>query len=490
MPSRTYEEVEVICEAVGLRCTPAFAEPLMSGVRERLYFGGWRSSKTTHECLEALLWILDWLRQSRDTKWLIWLVGPDYKQTREEYRYLREWCQRLGFTVTASDAQEGPREMTISRGSFVVVVETKSAQDPATLASVAPDLILACESGQLSDEVCDMIRGRAGQKNAPMVWGGTVEDDEGHAQWAWYQETARQWLDQPTSRHQAWCLPSWENPMFYSCLPWVEDDPELGRSYCPDGNHGEAHGHRQHPVIRQWEDNFDGFTFARRIAAIPTGVQYAVYPQTNEKALLQPISQVARLGFFTSAGGVDYGTTTDHPSALVVVQLTNDPRDAQVSFVGPRGIAWVRECITLHDNGDTFTLQKARKELSERWKCYRWNVDPRERFMAKNWEGEATTYSESGREARVGLVTARLNLSKLMFDMSGPGVSDLYEEMKRVHRRKTKDGQLKYVRLGDDRTAALEDAIEALDGEKPLKLPKPTRVKIGARRVQRSTVAV
>ncbi len=487
--TRSYEEVSTAIEGLGLVCTPEYAAPLMDDSLERLYFGGWRSSKTTHECLEAFLAILDWLAetlQGRNSRRLIWLVGPDYTQTREEYRYLQEWLEKSSFVVEASTANEGPRPMKVTHPwapGFYVLIETKSSQHPETLASVAPDLILACESGQLSEEVRDMLRGRSGEKAAPIVWGGTVEDDEGHQQWAWYQETARQWLDNPTPWSRAWCLPSWENPLFKDCRSVIVRQPSMAR-FCPDENHGEAHGYRLHPSIKYWEDRFDGFTFARRIAAIPTGVQYAVYPQTNEKALLQPISQTARLSFMASAGGIDYGTV--HPSALVVVQLTDDPRDRQVSFVGPKGVAWVRECTYLLDGGDSTALLRARKDLAQRYRCYRWKVDPNERYMAKSMEGEATSYSQSAREARIGLVTARLNLGKLLFDMDGPGVPELYEEMKRVHRRKTREGELKLVRLGDDRTAALEDAIEELDGLYKTGMPKAVKVR-GARGKKRSS---
>lgn len=473
----SYAEVEIICKAVGFRCTPAFAEPLMSDARERALFGGWRSAKTARECLAALLLIMDWYYehvQGKGKRRLIWIVGPDYKQTAEEYRYLSEWMAKLDFLAQPpSTALEGPRQLLLK---FNVVIETKSADRPETLASVAPDFILSCETGQMPEAVRDMLRGRAGEKNAPIIWGGTVEDDEGHPQWAWYQEMVRDWLDNPTNRHRAWELPTWDNPLWDSCESLVNEDPHLA-IYCPDDNHGPAHGGRNHPIIRQWEETYDPFTFARRIAAIPTGVQYAVYPQTTQSQLLLPVPQSAHLGFYATAGGVDFGSV--HPSALVVVQLAADPRDKQISFVGPAGIAWVRECAFLNDGGNAFTLQKTRKEMADRWKCYRWNVDPNERYLARSWDPnlQAVSYSESGREARISLVTARLSLGKLKFDMDGPGVPDLYEEMKRVHRRRTNDGQLKFVRLNDDRTAALEDAIEALDGMPAMNIPKSFKVK-------------
>lgn len=481
---RTYEEVSTTVEGLGLVCTPEYAAPLIDDSIEKLFFGGWRSSKTTHECLEAFLAITDWLAealQGNTARRLIWLVGPDYTQTREEYRYLREWLPKSSFVITASDAIEGPRQMTVTHPwapGFQVIIETKSSQHPETLASVAPDLILACESGQLSEEVRDMLRGRSGEKAARIVWGGTVEDDEGHAQWAWYQETAQQWLDSPDKWSKAWCLPSWENPLFRDCRSVIERQPSLAQ-YCPDENH--PHGYRDHPTIRRWESIYDPYTFARRIAAIPTGVQYAVYPQTTRETLLQPIPQSSIRGFFATTGGIDYGWA-NHASVLAVVQFTDDPRDRQESFVGPKGIAWVRECRYLDiDPGDSIALEAARKDLGTTWKAYRWNIDPMQTYMARSFDPQlqSVTASESRREARIGLLTGRFNYQKLKFDLNGPGVARCYEEFKKYHRRKTRMGKLELVRDGEDGVAAVEDAIEAFDGEPHIHLPKTMVMRTG-----------
>ena len=96
--------------------------------------------------------------------------------------------------------------------------------------------------------------------------------------------------------------------------------------------------------------------------------------------------------------------------------------------------------------------------------------------MAKNYDGKAVNSSPGSREYRIGLVTARLNENRLFFDFNGPGIGDnlnhsdrdhihgLYCEMSHVHRKKQRNGEIVLNRDKDDRTAALEDAIEALDG--------------------------
>ncbi len=175
-------------------------------------------------------------------------------------------------------------------------------------------------------------------------------------------------------------------------------------------------------------------------------------------------------------GGLDFGTV--HPSVLVVGHVIEDLRDRSASFVGPKGIIWVREVRWLEsDPGNAFKLQKARKELSDRWHIWNWNVDPNERYLANSFQGHATSYSESAREARVGLLTARLDLNKIYFDRSGPGVEKLYDQLQRIHRRKTTSGELKYVRMDDDGVAALEDMVEAEDGSKQRALPGASTMK-------------
>ncbi len=472
------DPVRFAIESVGLTYTDQFAQPLREPLSEKQYVGGVRSSKTTHECLEVLIRVPGWINRNVASKsdtdpegreTLIWLIAREFLLTDQEFDLLVRWGKRTGLWLSNSEAQEGSKVMKW-RGN--ITIETRASEKEEKLASKAPDFIMVCEAGQVSERARDNIRERALEKASPIVWGGTFEDGEGTPRWIWFEEQAQDWLENPTRRHKAYSLPTWENPLWSSCLPWLELDDTLA-DFCPDENHGTAHSFRNHPQIKVFElqsGGEDSYQWKRRIAAIPTGVQFAVYPQMDAQ-LLQPMNQMARLAIWTSAGGIDYGTTDNHPSALVVVQLTDDPRDREPYFVGPRGIGWVRECIVLRDGGDTTNLRAARSDLALRYRTHRWNVDPNERFMAKSFEGENTSYSESARLARHGLVRSRLNLHKLFFDLDGPGVPALVAEMKLVHYRKDKMGQFHPHRDKDDRTAALEDAIEALDGVKGIAVP-------------------
>lgn len=462
-----------LVEVLGLEVSPEFRAAVLGIAHETIIIGGVRAGKSTALALILLMAIFE-LRQQHPEggEYPIWLVAPDYKQGRREITYLYNWTMKLGWAQEFLHPKDGPWELQLDKG---VLVSVRSAQHPETLASEAPYFIGVCEAGQTSDEVREQLRLRSMENNCPIVHTGTLEDDEGHQQWAWYQESAQAWQDEPTTENTAFSLPSWSNLKLYGdCRPYIEKTPEIA-NWCPDGLH--PHSGRDHPIIRREERILSPYIFQRKIAAVPTGVQFQVYPQTVERPelLRHMTGEDLSRPVLASAGGVDYGTV--HPSAIVVVQLLPDERDSQVSFVGPKGVAWVRECwFADQDPGDYDNLNRARKLLSERYKVWNWITDPNERYMAKSWQGQQVSYSQASREARIGLVSTRLNLGKLCFDLAGPGVRDLFLEMQRVHRRKTRDGQLVLVREGDDRTAALEDAIHGLDQYFLVPTQKPMRL--------------
>lgn len=475
--------LENLAEELGLKVGAEFMAAVLGDAHEKIIIGGVRAGKST--ALAVIILIYIFLRRGRYLQegkegTLIWLVAPDYNQGREEMRFLAEWCGRLGWLGAFHQPEGGSWTLQLDCGITVV---TRSAQHPETLASVAPDFIGGCEAGQFSEDVREQLRLRAMEKNADIVYNGTMERDDAHEQWAWFEESAQAWQDEPTADQAAFSLPSWSNLYLYGdCRRQIEATPSLA-AWCP--NEAHPHGGREHPIMRREAAQLTPYVFARKIAAIPTGVQYQVYHQTTDRQdLLRPmLAEEYALPVISSAGGVDYGTTEGHPSAIAVVQVVPDARDQDASFAGPRGIAWVREvwyspqdgaytATGKHDPGDYDALGRARKMLSERYKVWRWMTDPNERYMARSWQGEATSSAEGPRQARINLVKTRLNLNKLFFDLNGPGVKGLYEEMQRVHERKRRDGQLVIVRDQDDRTAALEDAIEMIDGRPSFSLNK------------------
>lgn len=455
---------------LGLNLTPEFTAVLDAEPRELIVYGGWRSGKSSVGAAKVMKRILWWRAQNALTgqRFLVWIVGPDYQQTAEEFRYLAEWLTRLNWAEFVSTNMEGPRQIRVKGG---ITIDTKSAQNPERLGSVAPDYILGCESGQLSDQTRIMLMGRAAQKRCNVCFTGTIEDEEGHPQWAWYPELGERWLnggqceivDQHdcSKEHNALSLPSWAN---ITVFPGGRSDPE---------------------VIRNERElfNFTGshFTFNRRFAGIPTGIQFQVYSVLDTRDFRVSMPEFEDLlGIPARAvagyGGIDFGDV--HPSSITVGHLYHDPRDDDPRFVGPRGILLVREnWFNDTDPGNTAKLHEARKTFTQRYKVYRWATDPNERYMANDTGAEAVSGSRRSREYRISLVNTRLALGKLYYLRDAPGIDSLYREQSKVHRRKQNDGQLTIVRLLDDRTASLEDLVELIDGKPRLRVPKPSAVR-------------
>lgn len=444
-PASYIESRRKALSKLDLNLTPEFEEVLWPKPREKIIYGGWRAGKSTAGAAEAILFILDRLAdiavngRGHLRPALIWLVGPDYGQTEQEFNYLNQWATYLQLhTKDPSTPLEGPRHMWLMED---IEIETKSAQYLERLGSVAPDLIIMCEAGQISDEARVWIRGRSMEKRARIIYTGTLEDETAHRQWAWYIELGAEWMNDRTDEHAAYSLPTWANRKLF---PDGYDDPEI---------------QKMKDDLYQWTGS--DFAFKRRIAGEPVGTPFQVYWQLDTRDLLQEIPRGTR--FVRHVGGIDYGTV--HPSSLAVVGIT----DTNIAIV--RDVQWTDPKL-VRDPGDHTWIKKTHAELSRTYNCWDWHTDPNQRFLARNFEAKAVSGSAGAREARVGLVQARLNSGKLLFDKNGPGVPAAYEEMRKVHRRKTRSGEIVYDRIDDDRTAAIEDSLEGADGQLFLDLPK------------------
>jgi hypothetical protein len=451
---------------------PEFETVLYARHSELICTGGVRAGKST---VGAARNFLDMYIRHELTHQpaLYWVVGPNYPQTVEEIRYMAQWARRLGWPqVKYSSPQEGAHSLKIISPWGDLVVEAKSAVHEERLASKAPDRILVVEAGACSPDVRNYCIERALEKSAPIDYTGTLEPSDLNPQFAWYQEKADEWRENPSFSHAAYPLPSWANRAIFSdCTAALKENPDLA-AYCVDDDHGTAHSGRNHPNIRRAEEELDPYTFAIRIAAEPVGIQYQVYPQLEDRSkYLREFNDSPQI---TAYGGIDWGSV--HPTALAVV--TFHPRQ-HVNIAGEYTYtAWVREVAYKTDRPDDINWLRVTKDyLSRKWKIARqnWRTDPNERFMAKSYEGTAVSGSARSRDARIGLFGSRLDAGALYFDADGPGVREAYEEARKVRRKKARSGEIVLDRINDDRTAAIEDALEGSDGELKRPLPAPIR---------------
>lgn len=478
-------------QAVGLDLSgPSFREALLSRHIETFIIGGVRGGKTT--CGDAKIKEdANWHAFVGDSKErLYWVVAAQYELCHQEMEYFHRWAEMDGSCrITRwNHPAEGQwtlqyDQLTTAGHLMRVTIETKSAEKDEGLASVAPDGILVAEAGQCPPSVRSRVLERASEKGAFIVYQGTLEDDSLKPQYAWYVEESQGAKDERTSSRGGYSLPSWENRALYGdCNKQLAANP-LYAEWCPDENHGTGHSGLQHPVFRHLRSVLPADEFRRRYGGEPVGLQFAIYKGLDE--LVLPCPNERMIGAY---GGIDYGTV--HPTALVACTLQYDPMDATAPPDAPRGIIWVRE-VRFNDSadpGDTVWLARNKRELQERWHIRQWGVDPNERFMARSQNMErgqivdAVRVDDGSRNMRIAATKTRISMGKLKFDEAGAGVRELVEEMKQVHRFKTRSGELKLKRDLDDRTAALEDAIEIADGLRKMEIPGPRKVTFGSGR--------
>jgi hypothetical protein len=493
----------------GLVCWPSLIERTCDERAEKTYGGGWRGVKSVSACLDGQYWLnLALTRPSVNMgkPHLMWLVGPDYPQTREEFGYLSEWSRRCGWQVQASDAQDGSLRMLISHPDLPGVVEiiTKSAKNEDSLGSVAPEFIIVCEAGQLSETARDRVRGRASTFNARIIWSGTFENKDAKAQHVWFERDAKRYLDHPTPRRKAYRLPTWENIAIYGdCRTMVDDDESLGQEFCPDANHGTAHsgldedGVPLHPKLREiYEDCLaidpELIHWRKYYGGEPVGVLNPVYPWASIDKLhdwsqnIRLVSMSAmqkKLGiefkWLRSAGGLDPGLV--HPAALCV------------GSINQFGDTWVRRSVkdTTASNDSMWAWQKQlTREIGGRPNAFPWGGDPvGTKYVASYENVTAMSGSVYAREARVKVVNgvarprADAPNGHLYFDADDPGNILLVEELQLVHRIIRADGQEVYDRRsGEDMAAAFEDMMAELHGQPVLRVSRRQKLPTYRRR--------
>ena len=217
--------------------------------------------------------------------------------------------------------------------------------------------------------------------------------------------------------------------VFVPALP--EDNPHLPADYVEG-------------LLSRWPD-----TYVRKLLRGSWDVvENAIYPQLDRRKHLIPCD--ARQVWSDGAIGVDYGDV--HPHAVVAVSRASTGR------------LWVREVWTGHDYDELFSTMG---DFKARYKIHKVRVDP----MLKGWERlirvERADSSPGSRKNRIELITRLLNANALSLDVNGADMDGLYTEMVGyrwdIHETDTATVR-QPVRKNDDRVAALEYAIEELEG--------------------------
>lgn len=202
---------KMIWEADDYEPTEMQAEYIFDNARIKQVSGGVRAGKS-----KSVARSCDWWTPIPGGK--IWIVGPDYAQTRNEFRYMMQPYQKLGMLVESKTSM--PKE-----GSWVFVVdggatvETKSADALEKIAGEAPDAILITEAGQHEEGILSKSLERALEKNSPVIFSGTFEEA-----YSWYADQWLEWQGPNALGARSYSLPTWSNTYIF---PQGEDDPRF-----------------------------------------------------------------------------------------------------------------------------------------------------------------------------------------------------------------------------------------------------------------------
>lgn len=244
-----------------------------------------------------------------------------------------------------------------------------------------------------------------------------------------------------------------DNPEYY------DDDGELtekGAAYLHDQLEGMTGTRRQRLVLGEW-----------------VGMENAIYETLDRDKHMVPCPP--DMTWAKAGVGVDYGTV--HLSAVVVVQKDTSGR------------IWARECWVGGEEEDP--IVDTARSFKRRYNARVGVVDPipamqmladKLNFVRSGQTTKGTRGSEGSRIANIMRIKSLLAADALRFDANGEGIPDLFSEAV-MYRWLHKDTESieKYIvdRHNDDRVAALEYAIEALETAEETHLGPPVRVGMG-----------
>lgn len=405
---------------------------------------GWVTHNSTEAAAEV--WVEVFIP---DRPRLVWIIVPSYQAPHKEIDYLHAWAKATGVLSGEHFPEGGSCKVEMFGGQ--VRIETKTAQDIEGIAGEPCDMVLVAEAGQMRETVVDAARGRVIVKRGRIVFSGTVEDAENKPQFAWYSDTAEQWLAEgANAERMAVSLPTWANRRAF---PGGEQDPEIQRL--------------------RWLYRETPFTFDRRFAGIPGGHEFLVYPllwsegegydpnrPTTSRWHFDTTDRALPWAWYLGAGGHDYGDSIGHPSTLAVGTV--------LPHHTPAGLLVIRDAWE-QLTGDPTIIENRRRLMGQRYNILpsRWAFDPMQTEAAKQMDVEAAKKGAGARERRVGYVEGRMNNDTLRFDLANPMVHRTFEQMKRVHKIKSyvkgQGMKWEYHRSGDDLAAAVEQLTELVD---------------------------
>lgn len=194
-----------------------------------------------------------------------------------------------------------------------------------------------------------------------------------------------------------------------------------------------------------------GTRYQRLVLGQWVGMENAIYADALDSAR-QLIELPQRVSWTGRAwGGMDWGRI--HLSAVVSISESSD------------GYIWVREAWA-EAGGGKEQIKDAIRSARLRFSVRTGVTDPIQEWAAQDLGWKPAKSGAGSRKGRISRVLALLEADKLRFDRYGDGVQELWEELM-MYRYEIKETDTAIddvvVRKDDDRVAALEYAVEAME---------------------------
>lgn len=237
------------------------------------------------------------------------------------------------------------------------------------------------------------------------------------------------------------CNPSWERHFLYQrnlrgqtriIQSHHTDNPSLTEEYID--------------TLRRLTGNrYQRFYLGQRV-----GIEGAIYAHALDEARMMVALPERITWSGRNAGGMDFGDV--HRSAVVAITKASDGR------------VWVRECWI--GSGDKNAIIDAVRRQGRMYGIRQGMTDPQQSWAAQDLGWKVANRGADTRMARVQRVLGLIENDLLRFDAFGEGVSALWDEM-HMYRAEWKETQTEtkqvVIRKDDDRVAAFEYAVEALE---------------------------
>lgn len=141
---------------------------------------------------------------------LQWLVGLTYEDAKQEFEYIAEACQSLGWAPRISWPQNRYQPCVLET-PWGAIVETKAGADEQSLMSRAPDYVGLCEPGKMSLGVYRHAVERVSTRRGKIWAAGTFENTA-----PWMEQFWRKWRRWPNEDNaKAFSSPTHSNKIVY-----------------------------------------------------------------------------------------------------------------------------------------------------------------------------------------------------------------------------------------------------------------------------------